>query len=412
MQLWQIIKREFRQIFLEDPRRFVFLFGAAVGYLFIFGALYSPNIVKYIPLIVYDEEQSPLSRELIRDFDSSDSFRVTAYAATQEEMQQALADKSAYAAIDIPRDFSRKIKQGGASSLLFMVNGSNIVITNITSSAAQDITAAFSDKVAAERAALRTGQNQEKLGKRLAPVSAHLRVLNNPTQGYMLFFLLGLAMAAFQQGIFFSVGASVQAEYLKREAISWRSLLLGKFITYWGLAMLSFLTVVLIAEFFWEIWLKGSMVQLLLLGGVFSFAFIAFSMLMSSLFHNEMQFVRASILYPVPAFIFAGYTWPQESLGPVMHLVSYFSRWPGSPTRSGRFSPPGRQPILRKISRCCCCSARDSSCSRASFSAIGRSSFWPRMKNKVETLMGRIPHCGILHNGVIILGKNRRMCKK
>ena len=324
MQLWQIIKREFRQIFLEDPRRFVFLFGAAVGYLFIFGALYSPNIVKYIPLIVYDEEQSPLSRELIRDFDSSDSFRVTAYAATQEEMQQALADKSAYAAIDIPRDFSRKIKQGGASSLLFMVNGSNIVITNITSSAAQDITAAFSDKVAAERAALRTGQNQEKLGKRLAPVSAHLRVLNNPTQGYMLFFLLGLAMAAFQQGIFFSVGASVQAEYLKREAISWRSLLLGKFITYWGLAMLSFLTVVLIAEFFWEIWLKGSMVQLLLLGGVFSFAFIAFSMLMSSLFHNEMQFVRASILYPVPAFIFAGYTWPQESLGPVMHLVSYF----------------------------------------------------------------------------------------
>ena len=324
MQLWQIIKREFRQIFLEDPRRFVFLFGAAVGYLFIFGALYSPNIVKYIPLIVYDEEQSPLSRALIRDFDSSDSFRVTAYAATQEEMQQALADKSAYAAIDIPRDFSRKIKQGGASSLLFMVNGSNIVITNITSSAAQDITAAFSDKVAAERAALRTGQNQEKLGKRLAPVSAHLRVLNNPTQGYMLFFLLGLAMAAFQQGIFFSVGASVQAEYLKREAISWRSLLLGKFITYWGLAMLSFLTVVLIAEFFWEIWLKGSMVQLLLLGGVFSFAFIAFSMLMSSLFHNEMQFVRASILYPVPAFIFAGYTWPQESLGPVMHLVSYF----------------------------------------------------------------------------------------
>ena len=83
MQLWQIIKREFRQIFLEDPRRFVFLFGAAVGSLFIFGALYSPNIVKYIPLIVYDEEQSPLSRELIRDFDSSDSFRVTAYAATQ-----------------------------------------------------------------------------------------------------------------------------------------------------------------------------------------------------------------------------------------------------------------------------------------------------------------------------------------
>ena len=29
MGLWQIIKRELRQIFLEDPRRLAFLFGEA-----------------------------------------------------------------------------------------------------------------------------------------------------------------------------------------------------------------------------------------------------------------------------------------------------------------------------------------------------------------------------------------------
>ena len=324
MGLWQIIKRELRQIFLEDPRRLAFLFGAAAGYLFIFGALYSPNIVKYIPLVVYDEEQSPMSRELIRDFDSSDSFRVTAYAATQEEMQAALQDKSAYAAIDIPRDFSKKVKTGSSSSLLFIVNGSNIVITNITSSAAQDISAAFSDKVAAERSAMRTGKDREWLAKRITPVSCQLRVLNNPTQGYMLFFLLGLAMAAFQQGIFFSAGAGVQAEYVKREAIPFGRLLLGKLITYWVLSMLSFLLVVLLAEYFWGIWLKGAMGELMLLAGVFSFAFISFSLLISSLFKNELQFVRASILYPVPAFILAGYTWPQESMGAVMHGISYF----------------------------------------------------------------------------------------
>ena len=324
MTLWQIIKRELRQICIEDPRRLVFLFGAAAGYLFIFGALYSSNIVKYIPVIVCDEEQSTLSRELIRDFDSSDSFRVLAYAASQEEMQTALQDKSAYAALVIPRDFSRQIKTGGASNMLFVVNGSNIVITNIASSAAQDISAAFSDKVAASRAALRTGGNQEQLAKRISPVSCHLRVLNNPTQGYMLFFLLGLAMAAFQQGIFFSAGAGVQAEYVKREAISFVRLLLGKLITYWSLSMLSFLFVVMLAEYFWGICLKGPMTELMGLASAFSFAFIAFSLLVSALFHNELQFVRASILYPVPAFIFAGYTWPQESMGPVMHGISYF----------------------------------------------------------------------------------------
>lgn len=34
------------------------------------------------------------------------------------------------------------------------------------------------------------------LKKRISPVETTLRVLNNPTQSYMMFFVTGLAMAA------------------------------------------------------------------------------------------------------------------------------------------------------------------------------------------------------------------------
>ena len=42
------IRREFLMV-LHDPRRLVFLFGAAVAYLIVFGLLYVPNIVKDVP---------------------------------------------------------------------------------------------------------------------------------------------------------------------------------------------------------------------------------------------------------------------------------------------------------------------------------------------------------------------------
>lgn len=324
VSILQILRREAVQC-KHDPRRIVFLFGAAVAYLILFGVLYMPNIVKSVPCVIYDEEQSQLSREFVRYIEDSDSFSITDYVDSQEAMQQALREKNAYAAIDIPRDFSKKINRGGSSTMLFMVNGSNIILTNITSSAAQDIVAEFSNKVAAKRAALSMQVNEEQVSKRIAPVNCHLRVMGNMTQGYVYFFLIGLAMVAFQQGIFFSVGASALYEYEHPdpEVPVWK-LLLVKIIMYWSLAMLSFGLVIFLLQALWGILLKAPLMQLLALGAVFCLAAISFCLLAASCFQTEMQFVRAAIMYPVPAFIFSGYTWPAEAMGPAMQFIAQF----------------------------------------------------------------------------------------
>lgn len=55
------------------------------------------------------------------------------------------------------------------------------------------------------------------LKKRISPVETTLRVLNNPTQSYMMFFVTGLAMAAMQQGFFLAIGAAVQCDFRNPE---------------------------------------------------------------------------------------------------------------------------------------------------------------------------------------------------
>ena len=49
-----LLRRELAD-FRRDSRRMTFVFGAAVIYILMFGALYMPNIVKNVPLVIYDK---------------------------------------------------------------------------------------------------------------------------------------------------------------------------------------------------------------------------------------------------------------------------------------------------------------------------------------------------------------------
>lgn len=217
---------------LKDPRRLIFIFGAPLAYLLLFKMLYAPNLVKEIPLVIYDAENTKLSREIVTGFSDSDSFKVVAQAASEEEMLRFIRDKRAFVALEIPADFSRQTN----STVLCTINGANIILTNVASAAAQEILNSISDKVAAQRASLRLGLNEKFAAKKIQPVITTLRVLGNPTQGYLLFFPIGLALAAFQQGLIFTIGAAIINE---RQLKFWR-LIFGKTIFYWAMMARTF----------------------------------------------------------------------------------------------------------------------------------------------------------------------------
>lgn len=175
---------------------------------------------------------------------------------------------------------------------------------------------------------MRTGGDENVLGQLISPVTTTIRMLNNPVQSYMLFFMLGLAMAAMQQGIFLAIGAAVQGDIstaAQLTGISKTMLLAVKVSVYWVLAMLSFGLICTITALF-GIPNKAPWEMLFCLAGAFSLAAIALGVLVASLCTNELQYVRASIMYTVPAFIFGGYTWPIESMGPYMQMAAELFR--------------------------------------------------------------------------------------
>lgn len=323
MSILSLIRRELANAFLHDARRAIFLFGAATAYLILFGILYYPGVVKEIPTVVCDEEHTAYSRLLIRQVDDDERLGLVRVVADEGEARDMLRQKEVYAAVIIPADFSHDILNGRSAKVLFMLNGANIITTNIATTAGNDIVNTFNTRFAARQAALRTSGDEQMLKKRISPVETTLRVLNNPTQSYMVFFVTGLAMAAMQQGFFLAIGAAVQCDFRNPElkGTSKGKLLVVKVGVYWVLSILSFGLVCVLARLL-GIPDRASIQSLGLLAGAFSFAAISLGLFASSIFHNELQFVRASVMYTVPAFIFGGYTWPLEAMDPVTQVVA------------------------------------------------------------------------------------------
>lgn len=324
MSILSLIRRELANAFLHDARRAIFLFGAATAYLILFGILYYPGVVKEIPTVVCDEEHTAYSRLLIRQVDDDERLGLVRVVADEGEARDMLRQKEVYAAVIIPADFSHDILNGRSAKVLFMLNGANIITTNIATTAGNDIVNTFNTRFAARQAALRTSGDEQMLKKRISPVETTLRVLNNPTQSYMMFFMVGLAMAAMQQGIFLAVGAAVQGDFKDTEGLKGApkaAVLVVKVAVYWLLSVLSF-ALVCVISYGLGIPDRASVTALLTLASAFSFAAVSLGLFASSLFHNELQFVRASVMYTVPAFIFGGYTWPLEAMDPVTQVVA------------------------------------------------------------------------------------------
>ena len=319
-----LIRRELANAFFHDARRAIFLFGAATAYLILFGILYYPGVVKEIPTVVCDEEHTAYSRLLTRQVDDDERLGLVRVVADEEEARDMLRRKEVYAAVIIPADFSHDILNGRSAKVLFMLNGANIITTNIATTAGNDIVNTFNTRFAARQAALRTSGDEQMLKKRISPVETTLRVLNNPTQSYMMFFMVGLAMAAMQQGIFLAVGAAVQGDFKDTEGLKGApkaAVLVVKVAMYWLLSVLSF-ALVCVISYGLGIPDRASVTALLTLASAFSFSAVSLGLFASSIFHNELQFVRASIMYTVPAFIFGGYTWPLEAMDPVTQVVA------------------------------------------------------------------------------------------
>ena len=326
MKLRNMVSLEAGQLFGGLWRSGWLLFLLPLLYLFFFGNAYSSNVVKDIPLVIYDQDQTAVSRSLVQAFADSERCRIVAQVVTQADMDQIMQENKALLALAIPPQFEQSIKAGRGATVLLQANSANNMFANAGIGAATEIVQSFSAGTAKK---LWQGKNQLPAAalNMAAPVKLGIRVLNNPTTSYTNFMLLGLVLNGLQIAILLTAGPLLVREYTKpvnREHTFARVLVLAKMLVCWPAAILSFFLCLGAGIVFFDMTFSGALWPLLLLVGAFSFLLLAISFFFSAIVSDEVAALQVPLLYIMPGLLFSGLSWPSFAMDPVAKTIAAF----------------------------------------------------------------------------------------
>lgn len=316
MTWWKIASCEMKSIIAKRPKLLLSMFVIPLFYMLLFGNLFSQNSIDHIPLVICDESQTYLSRELTQRFEDSDRFTLVAYVDSQEELEEYLYKKKTMVGVGIPKNFTRDVKTGLPTQVLIDVDGTNLMATNTVMIAAEEILAGFSKQVAVKVLESQAGVLPQAALHKISPVELKTRLLHNPTLDYQLFFLFGLLMTSFQMSLFIPNAISMLLEYKSGQYIKSKPfhVVLGKILPFWLAGTCAYGVLLTIAVTVFHLPAQGNALDLLLLGSSFVFAMTALSSLIISFFTNLLVFYRLAIASSVPIFIVSGFTWPLRAM--------------------------------------------------------------------------------------------------
>src|SRR5881397_1708097 len=118
-----ILYKEFLVV-LRDPLTLFFMFFPPLIEMIAFGYALD-NDVKHMAMIVLNEDRTVESRQLIDRFVNTESFLVVGEVQNLEELKSAMRKGRAYAALDIPPNFTRELMAGHSAQVQLLVDGSN-----------------------------------------------------------------------------------------------------------------------------------------------------------------------------------------------------------------------------------------------------------------------------------------------
>jgi len=146
-RLLALIKKEFGQIrrdrrlaisMIIPPALQVLLFGYALN-----------SRVSDLKLGVFDECQTPESRELVATLSESQSFRLSGTYLSLSGLSAAISNGDVQAGAVIPYDFSRNLQRGHTAEVQFLLNAMDANSATIAQAYAEGVLAQFNLGVAA-----------------------------------------------------------------------------------------------------------------------------------------------------------------------------------------------------------------------------------------------------------------------
>lgn len=314
---------------LKDPRGlFMFLIAPLLLNIVVCGA-FQNGIVNHIPLAAVDSASSAKTRELIRAFDESDRFDVTAVLQDTETAKRMLEAGEVEGIIVIPENYTRALQLGQQAEVLVGVNSTNNLLGNSAIVSVMQVVKTISTEIAV-KSYVATGSSVDEGMAQVMPVSTVLRPWFNPQFSYLMYLGLGLTGLVYHQLFMMAVASAFGEE--KKEGILTGTMpkrdcilhFFNKMIFYGVVGFLNILLNYAVIMKLFGFPMRGRQEDLLLLCGCFVFCLLGFGALLGLLCKNTIHAMQWLMALTYPFFILSGFSWPHTEMPAALVRVADF----------------------------------------------------------------------------------------
>ncbi|MGA1874814.1 MAG: ABC transporter permease [bacterium] len=323
-RLWAMARKEFLHI-IRDPRSLGMGIAIPLLMLILYGYALTLDVDK-VPAVIWDQSQSPTSRELISRFHGSRYFSIRGYASSYGELEQAIDTRQALIALIIPPDLAGRIKSGRPASVQLIADGSDSNTATMAIGYAETIIRIYSEEVTLEQIRRAGGQSLRQ------PIELRPRVWFNADLESRNYIIPGLIAVIMMVIAALLTSLTVAREWengtmeqLISTPIKSQELILGKLIPYFTIGLFDVFLAVAMGKVLFEVPLRGSAALLFIMTAVFLVGTLSMGLLISVVAKNQLVANQmAMVMTFLPSFLLSGFVYAISNMPRFLQIITYF----------------------------------------------------------------------------------------
>jgi len=322
-RLFHLIKKEFIQV-LREKRLLGIIIIAPILQLIIFGYVATTD-VKNINMAVFDQSRTVYSRQFVSEFKNSGYFNVKYYVSDLKQERDLIDSGKIKVALNIPSDFSEKLKSNRKVPVQFILDGTDANATSVSLGYINGIVFEYSMKQLEKRFG-----NIKDLSDRVNVIDVRTRVFYNQSLtsvNYMVPGVLAILLMVLTS-VLTSIAIVKEKEYGTLEQlivtpIKPYELMVGKMVPFVVLGLIDVLLVIFVANFWFKVPLQGSIWLLLSLCLAFLLTSLGTGLYISALSHTMQQTILSVIFVLLPSILLSGFIFPISNMPDVIQWATF-----------------------------------------------------------------------------------------
>jgi len=319
-QIGYLIKKEFLQIF-RTREMLAILFVVPVVQLAVLGFAIT-NEVKHIKLMVNDQDNSSLSREIVNGFRNTDRFDIVGYSESASQIESAIHSWNAQMGLVIPEHFYRDVHRGRQPELQLLIDGLDGNTAGVALGYAQNIVLGVArDNISSS--ALRQNIHLVEVADRTW-YNLELRSAQYMVPGIVVVLLtiISLILSALSLVKEREVGT---LEQLLVTPLKKQQLLLGKLTPFLILGFIELGIIMAAAQWIFNIQMQGSY---LLLGGlsiIYLFSTLGLGIFVSTITNSQQQALFVAWFIMLLMIMLSGLFIPIANMPEILQDLTYLN---------------------------------------------------------------------------------------